>query len=55
MRKEIMPEANSRIYFELVDSLDMDQFKEFALKVERYYLESGYFFNLVDYQKIDEY
>ena len=48
MRKEIMPEANSRIYFELVNSLDTNQFKEFTLDVEIYYLESGYFFNLVD-------
>ena len=52
MRKEVMPEANSKIYYKLVDSLDMDQFKEFAMKVERYYLESGYFFNSDDYETI---
>lgn len=52
MGKEIMSEANSRIYFELVDSLDMNQFKEFTLEVERYYLESGYFFNKKRYIKI---
>ena len=35
MRKEIMPEADSKIYYKLVDSLNMNQFKDCTISKSR--------------------